>query len=652
MKPYVHKRVLFPALLAGLALIGLLAAPAAVAAPKGRIVAINVDGDKVSLVFSATGLDAGQSIDPKSVVLSKGGTTIPSTVQGVGTNGSQDPTAILVMDISGSMQGARLDGAKLAAKTFVSTVPPTTKIGLVTFSTTAQENIKPTTDRQAVTSAIDGLSAQGSTSLYDAVNLATGAIGPSGPRTIVVFSDGADTSSKATLPSTQATIKRSGVTVDAVSLGADPAQVAALRALAVSGKGQVITANNVADLTGAFSAAARDISNQVTINGTFPAAIQGTSGNLDVSAQASGAAVNDSVYVTVPQSAADNPALNAGPRPVAAGSSGFSNAFVLILALLLLFAGLIFILIIAFSALAKGPRRKNQQVERRLSIYTLTGRGANSGDSHDEDSSVSASAKDIANKVMVSRDFDSIMAPRLERAGIPIKSGEWLLIHIGLTLTAAILMLLLSGGRFFPAIVGVVLGVVGPFIFLTLREERRQAAFQSQLPQTLQLLAGSLASGLSLPQSIDTLIPDASQPMSGEMRRAIIEARLGVQMETALEAVATRMKSIDFSWVVMAIRIQREVGGNLAEVLTTVAATMRERERLRRQVSSLSAEGRLSAWILGALPVVFTLFLLLTRPDYLAPLFNTPLGLVMLTVASILLIVGILWLVKLVKVEV
>ena len=136
------------------------------------------------------------------------------------------------------------------------------------------------------------------------------------------------------------------------------------------------------------------------------------------------------------------------------------------------------------------------------------------------------------------------------------------------------------------------------------------------------------------------------------MRRAIIEARLGVQMETALEAVATRMKSIDFSWVVMAIRIQREVGGNLAEVLTTVAATMRERERLRRQVSSLSAEGRLSAWILGALPVVFTLFLLLTRPDYLAPLFNTPLGLVMLTVASILLIVGILWLVKLVKVEV
>jgi tight adherence protein B len=125
-----------------------------------------------------------------------------------------------------------------------------------------------------------------------------------------------------------------------------------------------------------------------------------------------------------------------------------------------------------------------------------------------------------------------------------------------------------------------------------------------------------------------------------------------VDLEDALQGVADRMGSVDFAWVVMAIRIQREVGGNLAEVLTTVAATLRERERLRRQVQVLSAEGRLSAWILGGLPIVFALYLLLAQPDYLLPMVQNVLGWIMLGMGLILLIVGALWLRKVVKVEV
>jgi tight adherence protein B len=123
-------------------------------------------------------------------------------------------------------------------------------------------------------------------------------------------------------------------------------------------------------------------------------------------------------------------------------------------------------------------------------------------------------------------------------------------------------------------------------------------------------------------------------------------------MEDALETVARRMDSVDFAWVVMAIKIQREVGGNLAEVLSNVAATMRERERLRRQVEVLSAEGRLSAVILGALPVVFALYLALTRPEYLSYLVTTSLGILMLVGGVVLLIAGAFWLRKVVKVEV
>jgi tight adherence protein B len=131
-----------------------------------------------------------------------------------------------------------------------------------------------------------------------------------------------------------------------------------------------------------------------------------------------------------------------------------------------------------------------------------------------------------------------------------------------------------------------------------------------------------------------------------------VESRLGVTLEDSLEGVAQRMESKDFEWVVMAIRIQRQVGGNLAELLLTVAATLREREYLRRHVKALSAEGRLSAYILGGLPPVFLIYLTLSKPDYVHPLWTTPIGWIMCIGMAILLGVGVLWMSKVAKVDV
>jgi tight adherence protein B len=172
------------------------------------------------------------------------------------------------------------------------------------------------------------------------------------------------------------------------------------------------------------------------------------------------------------------------------------------------------------------------------------------------------------------------------------------------------------------------------------------------MPDTLQLVAGSLSAGYSLPQAIDAVVREGAQPIAGEFSRAIIESRLGVPVEDALENIALRMDNEDFRWVVMAIRIQREVGGNLAEVLSTVAQTMRERERVRRQVRVLSAEGRLSAWVLGGLPPLFLGYLLLVRPNYVKPLFTDKIGIAMLSVVGIVFIGGVFWLRKVVQVEV
>jgi tight adherence protein B len=165
-------------------------------------------------------------------------------------------------------------------------------------------------------------------------------------------------------------------------------------------------------------------------------------------------------------------------------------------------------------------------------------------------------------------------------------------------------------------------------------------------------MAGALSAGLSLPQAVDTIVREGPEPIAEEFKRVLVESRIGVGIEDAFEGVAARFESKDFAWVVMAIRIQRQVGGNLAELLTTVAATMRERAYLRRQVNSLAAEGKLSAVILSLLPPAVMGFVLLTNGGYMTPLFHTGLGLVLIIGAVAMLGIGIFWMSRLVKVEI
>jgi tight adherence protein B len=141
-------------------------------------------------------------------------------------------------------------------------------------------------------------------------------------------------------------------------------------------------------------------------------------------------------------------------------------------------------------------------------------------------------------------------------------------------------------------------------------------------------------------------------PTSTEFQRALTEARLGLPLEDSLGDMAERIDSDDFRWVVVAMNIQRQVGGNLAELLETVAATLRGREQVRRQISALSAEGRLSAVILIALPFVILGFLLVTNPGYLTPLLTNMLGWIMLGIVTVLMLIGVLWIRKMIAIDV
>jgi tight adherence protein B len=343
-------------------------------------------------------------------------------------------------------------------------------------------------------------------------------------------------------------------------------------------------------------------------------------------------------------------ASGAGPVPVADGPAPLSR-WVLAVSLLAIAAG---VLVVVWMAL--GGRRRGADVSTRLSGYTVTGhtsRGAAEGSQEGQPrTGVAASAVELADRVVRRRAFDETLALKLDAAGLPLRPAEWLLLHVGTAVGGAVVLLLLGGFRALPALIGLGLGVAVPFIVLHVKAQRRRRAFNDKLAGTLQLMSGSLAAGYSLPQAVDTVVREGVEPVSSEFNRAMIESRLGIPVEDALETVAERMHSQDFLWVVMAIRVQREVGGNLSELLTTVAATLRERAQLKRQVDVLSAEGRLSAWILTLLPVVFGLYLLLTRPEYLEPLLTDILGWVMLAVAGVLMLVGGFWMRNVVNVEV
>lgn len=653
-----------------LALAGAVALAGPAYAADGRIVSATPQPDgHLSVVFAATDTTGTASINPASVVVTIDGQVVPSSAKPIDVAPVvPDRTSLLVMDVSGSMTAKTADGrttriqaAQDAARAYLASVPRDVKVGLITFGDKAVLRVAPTTDRTAVLRAVNGLTPGGSTVLYDAVVLADRTLGTNGVRNQLLLTDGTDEGSRTTLAQATADVAKSGATVDAVSLGTDKAQVAALRALTTAGQGTVVATNDAAQLASAFAAVAKSQATQVVVDVTVPPNVAGTSKNMTVSAQAGGQTIGDAGVFIMPAAATSGPtgdaAASSGPQPVAAPDPGLTTEpWFLPVALGLVALGLFTVLAVALVASDRENSTRGR-VRRRLARYSL---GARPEDARPAaptsgaagSSAVARSAVELAGRVVQRRDIDTGLGAMLDAAGLPLRPAEWTLIHLGIAIGAATLFTLISGFALLATLVGLALGTLLPFVYLSMKEHRRKAAFAAALPDTLQLLSGALAAGHSLPQAVDSVTREASGPMASELNRAIVEARLGVPIEDALETVAQRMGSVDFGWVVMAIRIQREVGGNLAEVLAQVSATMRERERLRRQVQVLSAEGRLSAWVLGGLPLVFIVYLVLVRPEYIGLLVTTPLGVVMIVVGVLLLAVGAVWLRKVVRVEV
>jgi tight adherence protein B len=237
----------------------------------------------------------------------------------------------------------------------------------------------------------------------------------------------------------------------------------------------------------------------------------------------------------------------------------------------------------------------------------------------------------------------------LELAGLKLSQADYIILVIAGTLVAGAVGSLLGGVG-----LGLLLALVLPFLghlVLVILISQRRTKFESQMGDLLQLLSGGLRAGHSILRAIDATAAEADAPTSEEMRRVITETSLGKDLLESLMDTAQRMESEDFTWIAQAIQINREVGGDLAEVFDQVHSTIRERAEIKGQIKSLSAEGKFSAYILMALPVGVVLMLSVVNPNYIGVLFVEPLGWVMMGVSIVMMIIGGLWLRKIIDLK-
>ena len=613
--------------------------PSAFGADEITIDHVESQDGTVSLLLGVDRLPGGAAPDMDSVSVTVNGEQIDATAETV-QGGQVERTTVLVLDASNSMEGEKLAAATSAIDAFLAAAPEDVQIGLVTFAGKVQQTIEPTSDHQSIADELEQVQLKPGTKLYDAVAAGADLAGSDGARSLLVLSDGADTGSTTTIDELSTSAGDAGMVIDVVALAQSPEQQAALDGLASAAGGQVFSADTEA-LTSVFSAQAEALASQVLVTFDLPEGVSGEQ-TVETTVTAGGSTYTDSAFVSLTGSeTADVPEVIDPGAPLI-GRNGFMLGVV---AFGLGLAGVL--------AYALGGGATKSLSDQRLNSYFAGGGGAAPAAGRRGRAKAQTSLKDTAVDLagqVVKGDFEEKLSKRLAGAGSSLKPAEWLLLHAAIALGAGLAGLVLGGGVVM--VMALIAGTLVPWWWLKRKHSKRQAAFNAQLAETLTLMAGGLSAGLSLPQAVDTVVREGHQPMAGELGRALVEQRLGIPIEETLENVAERMESEDFSWVVMAIRIQREVGGNLAELLNTVSDTLRDREYLRRQVRVLSAEGRFSGYVLTALPIALFCYMLAFKRDFIEPMFTTGTGYLMLGIAVCMLVAGGFVMSKLTKIKV
>lgn len=559
--------------------------------------------------------------------------------------GGEDIEAVLVIDTSGSMQGEPLSVAMAAADDFLDRLPVGTRVALVTFGADSRVSAAFTEDLTVIRDALRGLVASGETALYDAVVEAAGLFSSDEgiQRSMIVLTDGADTTSTASESQASRAVSGADTSFYAIELETPETEAEPLASLAVATGGVKVGATQ-GDLGTIYDEIATRITSQYLLH--YSSSAQGRT-TLGVSLVQEGDVEPALLQVRFPVtgSVSSGPSTTpitepapATPPPTLAGSQPtipvLASRGAIWIGLAGVFVGLAVLLLFL---LRPGTPRSNTV---RPSFRTSRQRAV---------TSTARTLVGAVDRITASRGSSGIDT-RLERAGLALRPGEYLVLSALAIFVALVGGLAVFDVAAFAILIAAVVGL-GSVVLLRVLGNRRQRAFESQLPDVLTMLASTIRTGYAPLQATEQVSRESARPAREELNRVVAEARLGRDYIDAMAAAAVRTQSTDLKWVVEAMEINRDVGGDVSELLDTVAETIRERVMLQRMIAALSAEGRLSAWILIALPFGLAFFLNATNPDYLKPLFEHPVGIVMVIGASISIGLGIFVISKVLDLE-
>jgi tight adherence protein B len=324
-------------------------------------------------------------------------------------------------------------------------------------------------------------------------------------------------------------------------------------------------------------------------------------------------------------------------------------------------AGAIFLIAIGIATSGSGSA-----VSTRLERYASGRDGAAAATGSGGLSEMISSSVALAqlNRVVERRDFGANLAREIARADLKIKVSEYLAIWAGAIVGLPLLFVVLSLGL--PALrnpiallIAALIGFMLPRFWLGRRKSGRLNAFNKQLPDTITLLANALRAGSSFLQAIELVVRESRPPVSTEFGRVIREVNLGLPFEQALENMVRRVRSDDLELMATAISIQHTVGGNLAEILDSIAYTIRERVRIKGEIRTLTAQQRLSGYVVGFLPIGLAGFLFVAAPNFMEPMFanppavlGLPAGVVILIFGGFMMFMGFMFIRKIVDIEV
>ena len=275
-----------------------------------------------------------------------------------------------------------------------------------------------------------------------------------------------------------------------------------------------------------------------------------------------------------------------------------------------------------------------------------------------------SSALASLNRVVEQRDFGANLAREIARADLKLKPSEflgiWAASTIGLPVLFFLIGFVMPSFQSIIALIGaLILGFLLPRMWLARRKASRLSAFNKQLPDTITLVANALRAGSSFLQAIELVVRESRPPVSTEFSRVIREVNLGLPFDQAMENMVRRVRSDDFELMATAINIQHSVGGNLAEILDSIAYTIRERVRIKGEIRTLTAQQRLSGYVVGLLPFGLAGFIFLAAPTFFDPMFDPkvavaglPAGIIILGFGVLMMMIGFFFIQKIVDIEV